>query len=742
MIPREDPTPELLRPIAHWGVDLSPAGGSGDWRGDCPFCGKRGHLYASPTTGQWDCKVCGATGNVLTMLRRLAADGAASTTREAWAALARERGVPAGVLRARGLALVGGAWAIPSPSPARALDLRRFADGRTQSTAGCKSQLFGSDELAAADPRRPVYLMEGEWDAMAMDWLLRDAGDKGPSPTPVVVAVPGATVMKPAWVEALRGRRVVTFYDADDAGDKGQLRAAEKLAGVAAEVKHACWPDESPDGWDVRDHARERVPKVGAVAALGELLALVGTRTRRRAASDGGGPSDSAPPKWREEDLPEVSFDAVVREFSKFLSMNDEAVLALKLSLAVCLSNDIADDPLWMYVVAPPSAGKTEILAQLQESGRCVFVSSVTPHGLVSGWRGEGKKDPSLIPKLKGKTLVAKDFTEVLSLPEREQNEVYSVLRGAYDGMVDRAYGNGVTRTYRDCHFSIIAGSTQAIRLKRGSMLGERFLQFEMRSPSREESRARSRARRRQLGGKRASGEAMQKAVAAFLKKRVRVEDLPSEEACDDEIDALAELIARMRAEVPRNRYTGELEARIDPEGITRVALQLAQLGRILAWIDGARAVGPRQMAVVRRVAFDTAGGFNTEIVAALMRMGGRGTKREAADGARLPFQTATRRMDDLILMRVLVPDGTVPSGQAGGRPAQVLRVADDVVKLWLEATGENKGAGNEHGEGGKGAGGGGKKVVDPARARGGGVPGPRRLTRARPADGAPRRAG
>ena len=32
--------------------------------GDCPFCGKEGHFYVNPENKLWDCKVCGARGNL------------------------------------------------------------------------------------------------------------------------------------------------------------------------------------------------------------------------------------------------------------------------------------------------------------------------------------------------------------------------------------------------------------------------------------------------------------------------------------------------------------------------------------------------------------------------------------------------------------------------------------------------------------------------------------------------------
>lgn len=680
--------PKEVRYLPFLGVDIAPAGGS-QWRGDCPLCGKERHLFANGDSGLWDCKVCGESGNQTTFMRKVHAAASAATTREQLRELSHRRGIPSGVLREAGLArLWTGEWLIPVTSGGALRDLRKYDGRQLLSTPGCKAQLWGADELAAA-PGAEAYLMEGEWDGLAMRWMLRDAGRAGLA---VPVAVPGATTLKDEWVDLFQGRRVTTFYDADDAGDKGQLKAEERLRPVASRLLHVCWPDSAPSGWDARDHARSRVAEAGAGGALDELLAMAGDRTRRRAASDGSGPAAVQPSRWTEAELPETDFAGVVETFRRYLVLGPDAELALKLMLAVALSNDVDDDPLWLYVIAPPSTGKTELLSQFQESSRCVFVSSVTPHGLVSGWRGEGKSDPSLIPKLRGKTLVAKDFTEILAMPEFAQNELYSILRGAYDGFVDRVYGNGVVRKYRDCHFSILAGSTQAIRLKRNSALGERFLQFEMPAVSAAEEEERCLKAIDMIGRRREKSDEMGRAVCAFLKRKVDPAALPAfPRERQLEVVRLARLVAAMRTDVMRNRYTSEIEVRMDRESATRLTKQLAKLASLLAVIDGAGEVSKGNVREVARVALDTVGGFSLDVLQALMGMGGRGTKRDVAESCRLTPSTVGRRVDDMVYTGVLEPvAGAAGTGSRGGRPAAEYAVRAEVRELWQTAMGQS----------------------------------------------------
>jgi hypothetical protein len=388
--------------------------------------------------------VCGESGNVITFLGKIARQAADETGKLKLAELARQRGLPAGVLRDAGLGFRDGEWLVPCFSERGTVrDIRRYDGKKLMSTAGCKSQLWGADKLASAQEGTLVLLCEGEWDGMAARWLLRDSDTDG-----IAVAVPGATVFKPEWAGLFAGKRVVTVYDHDDAGDRGQIKAEKALRGVAAELSHVCWPESMPDGYDLRDFARKRVLEIGAKKAFDELMSL-SRATPRREVGDGSGdhPGESASGKFKDADLPDgVTFDDVVTAFRKRLLIDDEFVSAIKFCMAVAFSNDVKSTPVWAYLMGPAGIGKTELLTSMIGSSRAVFRSTVTPKCLVSGFRGEGDKDPSLIPKLKGKTLVAKDFTEVLNLPEIQQKEIYSTLRGAFDGYVDKTFDNGGNR--------------------------------------------------------------------------------------------------------------------------------------------------------------------------------------------------------------------------------------------------------------------------------------------------------
>src|SRR5713226_3493981 len=84
---------------------------------------------------------------------------------------------------------------------------------------------------------------------------------------------------------------------------------------------------------------------------------------------------------------------------------------ALDIVLAVVLANRCSTDPLWMFLVAPPSSAKTELLRALGDVSDTYPLSNLTASTFASGFQNPSKT--SLLPKITGKLLVLKDFTTV-----------------------------------------------------------------------------------------------------------------------------------------------------------------------------------------------------------------------------------------------------------------------------------------------------------------------------------------
>jgi hypothetical protein len=129
--------------------------------------------------------------------------------------------------------------------------------------------------------------------------------------------------------------------------------------------------------------------------------------------------------------------------FHKSFHLEDDHLIDV--AAAVYVANLLGADPLWFMIIGPPSNTKTEILQCFAGHQQAVFLSTLTPNTLVSGFKTKDGFNPSLLPKLKDKLLVLKDFTSVLSMRQESRTEVIGQLREAYDGKYDKGYGNGVT---------------------------------------------------------------------------------------------------------------------------------------------------------------------------------------------------------------------------------------------------------------------------------------------------------
>ncbi len=677
----KDSVPAIIRTLDVWGAGMKPLRSGEEWEGDCPICGKEHHLFANPAKETWHCKVCGRGGNRVNLLTEVHARALKRTTDEDLERLAAHRAIPAEVLKAHRTAWhrQSKRWLVPGMTSKGTMhDLRRYDPVKKvmMSTAGCNSQLMGADLLAKAREGTRVWLCEGEWDGMAQRWLLDSAKVR----QDIVVAVPGAGVLKTEWAHLFQGKDVIACYDADSAGDQGAEKAMKLLGPSCRSLQFIRWPESRPKGWDIRDHVTRGMREGTAKETLSALLSLAGKAPRTQPAG-GAGAGDA------DQGLEPIGWEELIKAFEGVMLLTPDLRRALLVSLATCFSCDVSGDPLWMYVVGPPGAGKTLILTALAGSSRCVLRSTVTPHSLVSGWRGDGATDPSLIPKLKGATLVVKDFTEILSMPSIAQDEIFSTLRGAYDGMVQKSFGNGVMREYLDCRFAVLAGVTNAIHGSSTASLGERFLKVQLSKIEGAAADAVIQAAMDSVGKEREAEDTLKTAAARFLARKMDAASLPRMPAeYARRLTALVQLIAMLRAQVDRDKFSQDMLYRPTPEAGTRLAKQLVKLGMSVAHALEKPEVDAEVYRVVERVAFDTAYGWSLDIIDALMRAGGADTRSGVAERAGVPASTLSRRFDDLQALGAIAPDGKKVDG---GRPATIYKVQPAVRELWSLSKGE-----------------------------------------------------
>jgi len=123
--------------------------------------------------------------------------------------------------------------------------------------------LYGSEHCKDSSPGMPTILVEGEKarDALAAAHL------------PALGTVTGAGgAPRLESLEVLRGRKVILWPDADQEGLRHMRRIAERLQGIASEVRIFEWQDAPPKG-DAADHPAVLSGSRRSVRALLEQMA-------------------------------------------------------------------------------------------------------------------------------------------------------------------------------------------------------------------------------------------------------------------------------------------------------------------------------------------------------------------------------------------------------------------------------------------------------------------------------------
>lgn len=688
------PKYDKLTTLLSIGVDLTEGVGE-QVIGPCPFCkhrgedGKKNYFYFNRETGQWDCKACGKTGNLFTFLTRYMAILNKETHMRDWTRIQHQRGgkIPWTEYKRHGLGWTGDSWLIPQfNAKGTVVSLLRWDGSHCRVVQGLNWDMFGMRELEASanavGSDQWVWVMEGWSDFIAWDWYVKTAGlDKH-----VVIGMPSASVFKNAWAARFSGRNMRFVPDNDTAGDEMSEKVFKLLRGSPKVMQFVAWPDHRKTGYDARDYVNENeeagIDPREAIEALEAITNPTPFRHEKILVSANALPGDIP--------ADAASFADVMAVYKKWLRVDEDFETAAALCLGICLTDNLHDSPIWLYVIGPPSSGKTEILMSLQGSERVVYQSSMSQHSLVSGWNST--PDPSLLPKFNHRTAVFKDGTSLLTMHPEAKKEIYSVLRDAYDGELIKVYGH-LTRHYTDLHFSILIGVTEAIYADSQASMGDRFLKFYM-PQSHADREAKTYSAVERVSGKFVVDIEMKKelntVVARFLSRKLDPDNLiPINPKYTDRIVSLALMIELLRATVEREAFdTGVLKYKPAWGVGGRVGIQLAKLAHALIHVYNLPDINEEIYAKILRVGEDTCTAMNIEIINVIVMLGNKGTPSpEIARILGYPTPTVTKRVNDmkqLGALEVVLSEGDRQLEAAGGKPTKnVFRLTPYLLDLY-----------------------------------------------------------
>ena len=273
-----------------------------------------------------------------------------------------------------------------------------------------------------------------------------------------------------------------------------------------------------------------------------------------------------------------ISFLELTNLVNQWFLVDDQGII--RLLCATVIANRLAGDPVWLFIVAPPSGLKTELLNSLD---RIVFIhplSSLTPQTLISGQKST-ENETSLIFTIDGKILTFKDFTTILEMNHTARGEILSQLREIFDGKYSKSFGNGQNVSWEG-KVGFIAGVTGAIDLYQSmlNVLGERFIQYRMGQPDRKL------ATKKGINNSGSIVEIRKKMKEAFLAYFIGV-DIPKtapilSESYQEEIINLCNFATLARAGVVRDPRTREVTHAFEPEMPVRFAKQLSLIAQAL----------------------------------------------------------------------------------------------------------------------------------------------------------------
>jgi hypothetical protein len=525
---------------------------SGQVIGDCVFCGAEKKLYVNKETKAFDCKVCSMKGGFETFCKSTITQWQKNCTVRDLSKLATLKKVNVDILQYYnfGYDKDSDRFILPIMDDKNKLkSMRIFTQNKFMNVGGFSLYPFGIS--SSAKKNKTWWVTEGEWDKFALEDLLakRKMSDS-------VISIPGAGTFKEEWIPYFSGKNIIVCYDNDEAGKKGATRIYNLLSAKCDSLQFLNWPEGLKDGYDLRDFCIDN-----ASDSAMKNIKVLKSYLKDLPMPYHGAKIDA--PKSTEDKKESIleSYDGefiepekVYSVYKKWLHMDNTEVLDVL--FGTIIANRYAGEPLWLFLVATSGGSKTELLTSLNEGPNIVTTSSMTPKSLISGAQTRDGSDPSLIPKLDGKVLLIKDFTVMLKNNESVKDELFGILRDAYDGKIEKDFGSGVHRAYTS-KFGIIAAVTNAIdQFTDGeSALGERFLKFRISITEDPIKRLEYIRRAQSNSGKelemRQELSDIGKAVISYAYEKKP--EIPKE--LTERIIMLSQFIAMMRATVQRDKF-------------------------------------------------------------------------------------------------------------------------------------------------------------------------------------------
>ena len=664
---------------------------------DCPFadCTKRSHFYFNSTNGLYTCKKCNRSGNYYTFITQFHTALKALTTQEDYKFLETERGIPSEIFELANWHRnpATGRWYVPYYGPNQLLNLGAFDPNnynpknrfRIFKAPGFDLQLYRVFNTKQYDEE--IIVTEGEWDALAFYAAFRAMRKEAPT----ILGLPGATCWKETWNKTFKGKYLTFFFDKDQGGDQGIEVLNKRNAGLRYSI--ANW--ESPalsklkllkknaELKDVRDVLTNAKVKTDVLAVLLDMAATTAEDHTEELEQEEGSEVKKSFSADIETIEPIASYSTFQKRIKDSLYTSKAIMQTIDAMLATALSVRLPGEPLWLFVVGPASCGKSTVIEAFGGNNKYFdYVSKLTATSLVSGWRNPDGSDASTLHKMDLKTLFIKDMTVLLGMPEGVQQQLWDLLRDAYDGYVKISYGNGKVYEATDFKFNIIAGVTPIIYKHNDASKGERFLRIDFLGNDFDEDEHMSQAWEN-MGQKKANKKKLSDTMLGYYKHLFETFD--PENVADvplpirNKIMALAKVAAKLQTEVVKDRNEGMIY-RPRSAVATRLSLQFKNLAHSLAHVRGEKEVSESTYEIIRKIGFDSCPGLNYEVINFINKHKNV-TRKAIIDNLKIPGTRVHQILTDLEQLGIIIHDKENNKSGNRGRDTYTYSLCADLTE-------------------------------------------------------------
>jgi hypothetical protein len=353
----------------------------------------------------------------------------------------------------------------------------------------------------------------------------------------------------------------------------------------------------------------------------------------------------------------------------------------IEVTLAAVAANRLPDSrPVWLALVGPPSSGKTEALDLLKRFPECIYVSTFTEAGLISGSPVVSAKATGGVLKQLGSrgNLILPDMATILAYPER-----LALLREVHDGRYVRQLGTTGGREFRwEGKAGVLAAVSQAIDTVDMATFGPRFVLYRLPRQSPSDRRTAGLYAQSNVGHQEELRNRLTEVVESlFADLSYPIPPYQLDQAEQEMLTNLADFGTRCRSAVVRAPYSREIELVPEPEGTPRLAEVLKLL------LLGLRMIGVHDPEAWRVLGQICVGGIHSVRWRVLETMlpdspNGRVADYRTSSVARrtgLPPTTTKRHLEDMTALGViqLVSDPTDPE------EPEAWSLSDLAAELW-----------------------------------------------------------